>query len=166
MARAIFSALFLMALISCEPQYPPPEGYVDSCYGGDFAKNIAGIKPELTITMEVGIEHWPRLKIELERLAARSNVDFFYDDRDYGGLTMFNASLCSPKGLYMNVDKRIWESQKASKLPKLPMMMTVYVYRDKDTWSTFLSNVESEIEKNWNNFLVDYEGDVSLQISY
>jgi hypothetical protein len=71
------------------------------------------------------------LKGQLEKIAKENNVRFFFDDREYGGLTMFNASLCSEDGLFMSVDKRIWANSSVS---KLPMMLTIYTYKNQSAW--------------------------------
>lgn len=163
MHRILSSILIIFAISGCEPAYPPPEGYVESCYGGDFGEKLAGAKPELLIFLELDVEHWPKLREQLEKIAKENNVRFFFDDREYGGLTMFNASLCSEDGLFMNVDKRIWSSSNAS---NLPMMLTVYTYKNKSAWISFTEKVKLSMEANWKEYYVKNESEVSLELSY
>ncbi|HAT41300.1 MAG TPA: hypothetical protein DCS87_06175 [Rheinheimera sp.] len=163
MHRILSFILILFTISGCEPAYPPPEGYVDSCYGGDFGEKLAGSKPELLITLELGVEHWPKLKGQLEKIAKENNVRFFFDEREYDGLTMFNASLCSEDGLYMNVDKRIWANSDVS---NSPMMLTIYTYKNQSEWVTFIENVKSSMERNWKEYFVKNQSEVSLKLSY
>lgn len=163
MQRILSAILILFSISGCEPDYPPPEGYVESCYGGDFGENLVGAKPKLLISLELGVEHWPKLKGQLEDIAKENNVRFFFDDREYGGLTMFNASLCSEDGLFMNVDKRIWSSSKDS---DLPMMLTIYTYKNRSTWGSFTKKVKSSMESNWKEYYVINETEASLELSH
>jgi hypothetical protein len=163
MYRILSSILISFAILGCEPEYPPPEGYVESCYGGDFREKLAGSKPELLIELELGVEHWPKLKGQLEKIAKENNVRFFFDDREYGGLTMFNASLCSEDGLFMNVDKRIWANSSVS---KLPMMLTIYTYKNQSAWVFFTEKLKSSMETNWKEYYVKNESEVSLELSH
>jgi len=163
MYKFLTPLLILFAVSGCEPDYPPPEGYVESCYGGDFREKLAGAKPELLISLELDVEHWPKLRRQLEKIAKESNVRFFYDDRDFGGLTMFNASLCSEDGLFMNVDKRIWSNSSAS---NLPMMLTIFTYKNKSRWVTFIEKVRSSMEINWKEYYVKNKAEVSLELSH
>lgn len=163
MYKFLCSILFVFTVSGCGPEYPPPEGYVESCYGGDFVEQLAGAKPELLIMLELEVEHWPKLRGQLEKLADENDVCFFFDDREYGGLTMFNASLCSENGLFMNVDKRIWSNSNAS---NVPMMLTIYTYKNKSTWVSFTEKVKSKMELEWKEYFVKNEADVSLELSH
>lgn len=161
--RILRFVLVLLSLSGCGPKYPPPEGFVESCYGDDFGENLAGSKPELTIRLELEVELWPKLRDQLQKIAMENNVRFFFDDHEYGGLTMFSASLCSEDGLYMNVDKRIWSK---SEVPSRPMMLTIFTYKNKSKWVSFTEKVKSSMEINWKEYYVKSEADVSLEVSY
>lgn len=158
---SIFISIFF-AIVGCEPDYPAPEGYVESCYGGDFEKKLAGSKPELLVMLELEVKHWGTLRGQLEELAKESNVRFFFDDREYNGLKIFNASLCSEGGLFMNVDKRIWSNSDVS---NLPMVLTIYTYENQSTWGSFIEKVKISMEKNWKEYYVKNEAEVSLELS-
>lgn len=145
--RACFSTALAVFLCSCGPQHPPPAGFVDACYGGDSAKNLNGATPKFTMTIQAREDQWPLLAQRFQEFGAAHNLQYFDTSVKAPGLHMLNVHLCTPKGLWLSADKRVWDGG-----PKdvEPNQMPVYLYRYGDylDWEGIARDLEESF-RDW-----------------
>lgn len=101
-------AFFLVVglLSACSPAHPPPPGFVDACYGGNFTKALNGAIPKLYLRIHASPETWPDLAKRLAAFGALHDLKYFDTSVNEPGLRMLNVHLCSAKGVWLSADKR------------------------------------------------------------
>jgi hypothetical protein len=126
-------AFFLLVglLNACSPKYPPPPGFVDACYGGNFSKRLAGATPMLYLRIQASPKTWPELAQRFAAFGALHDLRYFDTSISEPGLRMLNIHLCSAKGVWLSADKRIWADGPIDPHPD-EMPITLYTYRDYD----------------------------------
>ena len=45
------------------------------------------------------------------------------------------------------------------------MVLTIYTYENQSTWGSFIEKVKISMEKNWKEYYVKNEAEVSLELS-
>jgi hypothetical protein len=105
----VAASISLCALTACGAGYPPPDGYIDACYGGDFRAKIMGAGT-LQFTMRIAAteSQWPELASKLGVVGRAHGLQVFDTSMTPAGLRIFEVSLCTPRGLWVYADKRIW----------------------------------------------------------
>ena len=165
MKHILSTFIFALAIVSCEPDYPPPEGYVEECYGDNFGKYLAGHSPKYHVLLNIETQQWPELRMQLEALSKQLEVVFFYEDR-FPNSELFIASLCSKAGLYMHADKRIWESDREEQRQE-PMSISIYAYHESFDWKPFVETVHSSLIQAWaDSLILDHQIKESLQLGF
>ncbi len=139
--------LLIIALAACSGA-TPPEGYVESCYGGDFTTKLSGAKPIYSATLDIAETQWPELTRLLASLAEKHGVRLFNDTRHTEDLRMISISLCSEDGLFMNADRRIW-SFEGEQPPALPLMVNVFAYNNQERWHGFAKDLDTALSEQW-----------------
>ncbi|MEI8648117.1 hypothetical protein P4S73_09725 [Paraglaciecola sp. Hal342] len=94
-----------------------------------------------------------RVKNYLKNFANDNGLRFFEDIRQNDSLNMFNVSLCSKDGLWINADKRIWTVGDSSEHIPMPLMIRVQVYKNTEKWASISDSLNSILAKNWPNDL-------------
>jgi hypothetical protein len=127
-------ALLLLAAASVpgcgQPSHPPPEGFVESCYGGDFKKYLDGSGPRIAIRIPMTESVWPDLTESLRQFGAQHQLDFFDTSLRLNHAHVLGVSVCSPKGLDIYAADEVWKSD--PKADGDPGFTTVFLYTYKD----------------------------------
>jgi hypothetical protein len=144
---------FLILLCSCGEGRKTPEGYIEECYGGDFSRNMIGKTPNYSAVLDLETSKWEELRTTLKNFANDNGLRFFEDIRQNDSLNMFNVSLCSKDGLWINADKRIWTVGDSSEHIPMPLMIRVQVYKNTEKWASISDSLNSILAKNWPNDL-------------
>jgi hypothetical protein len=145
--RASTVALVVTCLCNaCGAGYPPPDGYVEACYGGDFRANLMNGEPR-KFEMRVAAEEskWPELRERLVAVAAAHGLETFDTSMASPGLRMFEVSLCSRKGLWVYADKRIWEKGPPDREPGIVVIL-VSQYKTTYEWQPIASALTAAFE--------------------
>ena len=145
--------LSLIFLCGCGSGHETPEGYFEECYGGDFSKQMIGKTPNYSAILDLEISEWEELRTTLEIFATENELRFFEDIRRSESLNMFNVSLCSKAGLWINADKRIWTVGDSPEHVPVPLMIRVQIYKNDAKWAAISSNLNSVLRKKWPNEL-------------
>jgi hypothetical protein len=144
LARCFACAFVAAYLIGCSPEYPPPAGYVEACYGGDFSKHLSGARPKLSMLVEATQPQWPQLAQKLKAFGLRHNLQYFDTSVKAQGLHMLNVHLCTPAGLWLYADKRLWDSgPKDPKPDEMPILL--FQYRETYEWKTIATALEKDM---------------------
>jgi hypothetical protein len=144
-----FAYLALVLLVGCSPERKPPEGYVESCYGGNFAKNLSGATPIYSAVLDIDESQWPKLTEILKTVSDKHSLWFFNDTRHTESLKMISISLCSESGLFMNADKRIWNFEGEKQPPPLPLMVGIFAYRNSESWAALAKEIDQQLYRQW-----------------
>src|SRR5580704_15744984 len=132
LARCLAGAWAAAQLVGCSPEYPPPAGYIDACYGGNFAKYLNGARPKFSLRIEASQQKWPMLAQRFQDFGKQHNLQYFDTSvTNLQGLHMLNVHLCSPDGLWLYADKRLWDS--GPRDPK-PSEMPIFLFQYKETY--------------------------------
>jgi hypothetical protein len=99
MHRLPTTALFLSLICCGGPQFPPPAGYVDACYGGYHSDNRQTATTEFIMRVPATEQQWPSLSDRLKKFGAEHNLVVFDTSMRLDWVHMVEVSLCSPKGL-------------------------------------------------------------------
>jgi len=130
-----------LGLCACGPAYPPPAGFVEACYGGNFAKKLDGAAPKFTMHIRALQSQWPQLAQRFKAFGELHKLEFFDTSVNEPGLRMINVHLCSPSGLWLFADKRIWDGGvKDSKPDEVPIYL--FQYAENYDWKTIATEFE------------------------
>ena len=147
MRKLIF--FFFVYLSGCSPGNKPPEGYVEACFGGNFAKNLSGAEPIYSATLNIDESQWTKLTEILKLVSDKHGLRFFNDTRHTESLKMISISLCSERGLFLNADKRIWHFEGQKPDSPLPLRVNIFAYRNSETWTVLAKEVDRLLSKEW-----------------
>ena len=154
-SRYFLAPLTACWLWGCTPQYPPPAGFVDACYGGDFKEKLDGATPKFTMQIRATPADWPKVAQRFESFGSSHGLSYFDTSvTDVSGLRMLNVHLCSPKGLWLFADKRLWENGPRDNAPD-EMPIFLYVYDSSLDWA----KIAHQFEQSFN----DWPGDVKSE---
>ena len=141
--------IFFVFLYGCSPGHKPPEGYVEACYGGNFAKNLSGAEPIYSAELDIDDSQWPKLFEILKLVSDKHGLRFFNDTRHTESLKMISISLCSERGLFLHADKRIWHVEGQKQDSSLPLMVNIFTYRNSESWTDLAKEVDRILSKEW-----------------
>jgi hypothetical protein len=145
--KVLWCSLAVPLLASCSGTAPP--GYIEACYGGDFARNLSGQRPILAGQLDIPDSQWPHLTEVLLGVSERHHLKFFNDTRREPTLQMINVSLCSSDGLFMNADRRTFRDDHGKVTTSIPLTITVFAYKNRDTWTAFAQEVKAALDAEW-----------------
>jgi hypothetical protein len=151
----VASLFFAGVLCACSPAHPPPAGFVDACYGGNFAKNLNGSTPKLYLRIRATPEQWPLLADKFKAFGALHDLKFFDTSVNEPGLRMLNVHLCSDKGIWLSADKRLWDAGPRDLHPD-EMPIALYTYGRGGNWQVLASEFK--------NSLNDWPGGIDTQL--
>ena len=124
---------FLILLVGCKPSHPPPEGFVESCYGGDFAKHHNGNTPRISIRVGLAESDWPGLADSLRRYSVQHKLDFFDTTMRLDHVHALGLNVCSAKGVYISAHEQLWKSNPESDHDPGHTTVTLYSFKRLDT---------------------------------
>jgi hypothetical protein len=75
---------------------------------------------------------WPEIARRFQQLGQREGLRYFDTSVTAAGLRMLNVHLCSPKGLWLSADKRLWDSSPDPTPDEMPIHL--YVYEKNFRW--------------------------------
>lgn len=130
-----------------------PEGFNDACYGGDFAKTLAGKSPTYSAVLDLEQPQWEKLNLVLNEFSTSHKLEFFDTGKNTDSLKMFSVSLCSKSGIYIHADKRVWSVSDNSKHSPLPLMISVTIYDNDDKWTEISKELHSILLMHWGSKL-------------
>ena len=125
-------------LLGCEPSHPPPEGFVESCYGGDFARHHDGNTPRVSIRIAIAENDWPGLAESLRQYGLRNKLDFFNTTLKRDHVHALGLNVCSPEGVLIDAHEQLWQSNPGSDHD--PNHTTVFLYSFKRFDTTALED--------------------------
>jgi hypothetical protein len=126
-----------------------PEGFNDSCYGGNFSKNLAGANPIYSAQLDIPDSSWPQLKKTLTEVAMRHGAKTFDDSRSDKTLKMFSVYLCSEDGLFSFADKRTWSFPGEAPHGPQSIHVTVFAYRKDQRWHELSKDMDAALRSQW-----------------
>jgi hypothetical protein len=135
-----------LGLCACAPAYPPPAGFVDACYGGNIAKKLNGAAPKFTMQIHAPQPKWPELAQRFKAFAELHKLQFFDTSVNEPGLRMINVHVCSPRGLWLFADKRIWDGGVQDPKPD-DVPVYLFEYDENYDWKTIASEFERSISE-------------------
>jgi hypothetical protein len=107
--NSVATAIFFLVLIgSGRPEYPPPPGYVDACYGGQPSDDRPTARTEFVVRIQATEQQWPSLSDRLKKFGAEHGLAVFYTSMKLDWVHMVEVSLCSPEGLFVWADNRLY----------------------------------------------------------
>ena len=115
-----------------EPAHPPPEGFVESCYGGDFAKYRDGDIPRISIRIPMTENDWPDLTESLRLFGEQQKLDFFDTTLRLSYAHVLGLSVCSPKGLDIYAADSVWKSNPNADYDPGYTTVLLYAYKGFD----------------------------------
>lgn len=153
-------------LVGCErPCDRTPAGFCEACYGGrdEMKENWLSSKNRVTISVRAEEKDWPALVRVFEQVGKEQNLSFFNTSKVYPDyLRALGLSICSPTGLFINVDERILEEARKKKHGTQGwdphpgrVVADVRTYRDDFDYGTVSNALIRELREQWPEDVVD-----------
>jgi hypothetical protein len=139
-ARRIAAVCIAAMLCACSPDYPPPDGFEEACYGGDFSRKLDGATPSFSMYLHATQKDWPEVARRIQQLGQQQALRYFDTSVRVAGLRMLSVHLCSPKGLWLNADKRLWDASPDPMPDEMPIHL--YVYEEAFAWKPIAQQLE------------------------
>jgi hypothetical protein len=147
LGRCCLASLIAFSFCACSPKYPPPPGFVNACYGGD-ARRLDGETPKFTMQIRATQAEWPKVADRFKAFGLTHNLSYFDTSvTDLVGLRMINIHLCSPKGIWLSADKRLWENGPKDLDPNL-LPISLYIYDATADWRTVAQQFQESF-RDW-----------------
>jgi hypothetical protein len=141
--------LFITSLLAgCGSGYPPPEGFVDSCYGGNWNKNMVGKSPTYLVTLDIEQHDWVRLRNILNNYSKEIDVDYFDTSIEKGKTAILSLSVCSKDGLWIHFDKRRYGLEDPDVATR-PMNVSILIYSNPEQWKTVPKKIDELLRNAW-----------------
>jgi hypothetical protein len=122
-------------LASCSGSAGAPPGYIEACYGGNFSRNRTNKAPILVAPLDIPDDQWPRLTAILQNIGNRHGLEIFNDTRREQYLSMLSISLCSSRGVFALVDRRVFRDAKGRVISSSPLTLQLYAYKNETSWN-------------------------------
>ena len=145
-ALPLFSLCLLLQ--ACEPIHPPPDGWVESCYGGSFRKTLNGSVPHVTIRLNVKESDWPKLHTDLSKVGHDLGLDVIDSSLNLSHVRVFGLGICSSEGLYIKAGAQIWTNRPGGSAYK-GVNIGVHSYTDTFNWTKSAVALVEMIEEKW-----------------
>jgi hypothetical protein len=150
-AGTVASAILVLAASGCErPGDRAPAGFTDACHGGetDAKKNWVCSENRLIVTTTASETEWPALgKLVGDFGRSRSLKVFDSSTVDPGYVRTLEVSVCSSEGLYLRLDKRIFDRDRLPKDDLVTIMLRTY--RNSYQWKPLAEQLILELESKW-----------------
>ena len=114
---------------------------------------MIGKTPSYSVVLDLETSEWEELRDTLKSFATEKELRFFEDIRRNDSLYMFNVSLCSKDGVWINADKRIWTIGDSPEYSPLPLMIRAQVYKNEEKWASITDRLNSILVNKWPNVL-------------
>jgi hypothetical protein len=137
----------------CEPARPPPAGYVEACYGGDFRKNIEGTAPKRYIVVSATESDWPRLARDLTAAGRVLGLEVFDTSVTEEDIHTIEIHLCSKNGIWISADQRKWQGTYAESGNRFrnfsEVEITVNPYGKNFDWMPVSDELARTLGRSW-----------------
>jgi len=132
----------LISLVACEPANPPPQGFVEECYGSDFREFHAGKTAEYGFAVESFEEDWPDLKSKLMEFAEKKGLTTFDTSTYAKHIRTIELHVCSQDGLWIAADQRNWLEGPSVEPDPGNVRITVNTYSKQYDWAQLSEDLE------------------------
>jgi hypothetical protein len=129
--RSVSAVGLLALMVACKPAYPPPPGFEEACYGGDFRKHLDRQVPVLTVRIKANEQQWTALSNHLRAFAGGQRLSFFDTTLYLEHVHALGLSVCSSDGVDISVNEQHWK-QGYFKDKFDPNHVNIRFYRYKD----------------------------------
>jgi hypothetical protein len=154
-ARLFSSALVVgitVAASGCEQPFDrTPPGYADACYGGrtEAAKNWVCSDDRLVVSVEGTESDWPALARIVSQYGRNRGLDVFDTSEDIPNyVRTLEVSVCSSKGLFVLLDKRIYADQSKNRDGNR-ITAEFRTYRGSFAWKPLAEEFAAEFRRKW-----------------
>jgi hypothetical protein len=155
-ARLFSSALvagIAIATSGCEQPFDrTPPGFADACYGGrnQAAKNWVCSEHRLVVSVEATESDWPVLARIVSEFGRTHGLEVFNTSENIPNyVRMLEVSVCSSKGLFLLMDKRIWAEQSLNRDGNR-ITAVLRTYKESFNWKPLAEGFVAEFRRNWN----------------
>ena len=140
--------LFASLAAACGPVHLPPEGYVDSCYGGDARNLREGVPPKLFIRVVASEQKWPEFASVVTEFGQAHGFDVFNTSKTLPHVRMVSVSVCDPDGLMILTDERIFRDM--AREPDGDVVQTIfYQYSPTFDWRPVAESLVEHFRQRW-----------------
>ena len=140
--------LFAWLVAACGPVHPPPEGYVDSCYGGNARHLKDGVLPKVFINVVAPEEKWPELATVVTEFGRAHGFDVFNTSETLPHVRMVSVSVCDAGGLMILTDERIFRD--IAREPDGDVVQTIlYQYSPTYDWRPVAESLIEHFRHRW-----------------
>jgi hypothetical protein len=138
---------------ACGPVNPPPPGYVEACYGGDFRENLEGSLPKRLIIVRAAEGDWPRLASDLTAAGKDMGLEVFDTSTSLDHVRTIEIHLCSAQGIWIRADQRKWLGEHAESANQHrnfnEVPIDVRAYRNDFDWKSVSDELVRMLGKSW-----------------
>jgi hypothetical protein len=120
-------------MLGCGPTYPPPEGFVESCYGGDFKKYHDGNIPRISIRIPMTESQWPDLEESLKQFSIEQKLDFFDTSLRLDHAHVLGLNVCTERGVEIRAADSVWKSEPRADYDPGYTTVLLYSFKNFDT---------------------------------
>jgi len=147
--RSWIPILAASALGACEPVHPPPAGYEQTCYGGNYRKTYVDSVTFVTFLVQAPERDWGELSALLTRYGRAQEVEVFDTSLVRDNVHYFGVSLCHDEGLFLYASKQNWV--KSDSYDPHPDSVNIIVsgYANHDRWRSFAESFAKYLGENW-----------------
>jgi hypothetical protein len=142
----------LCAISACEQPFDrSPPGFVEACHGGkaQAKRNWVCSENRLSITTSGSEAEWPALgKIVAEFGRSRSLEVFDTSTTIQDYIRTLEISVCSAEGLYLLLDKRIYENDALNRDGDT-ITIVLRTYRNAYEWRPLSQQLLSTLREKW-----------------
>jgi hypothetical protein len=148
-SRSLSALLVGMLLLAgCgKPAYPPPSGYVDACYGGEGNDEHKKVHTEFVMRIQATEQEWPALTARLKDFGATQKLAVFDTSMKLDWVHMVEVSLCSPAGLFVWADNRLYSDPMPNQDPNHVLVLVSH-YSDAYDWRPIAEGLAAAF-KDW-----------------
>ena len=146
---------FVMIVGCAQPFDRTPKGYVEACYGGseNWKRNWVCSERRLEAKLSIGKESWQRIGEFATKFSSARKLEFFDTSESNPGYGQFiNLSVCSPEGLFINFDQRLYERSESNKQDNR-LRITISTYKHTYDWSRVALDFEKELSLGWSDMV-------------
>ncbi len=141
-------SIFILLLLSGCGLGTATEGFVDSCYGGNWNKNMVGKSPAYLATLDIEQHEWVRLRNMLNDYAKEIDVEYFDASAEKGKTAILSLSACSRDGLWVHFDKWRYGLEDPDVATR-PMIVSISIYSNPDRWEAVPQQIDELLRKAW-----------------
>ena len=131
------------SLAACSAGNPPPEGFVEACYGGDWNKRMVGLAPVWSADLTIDDDDLPTLRTVFAGIAAEYSVKHYDVGEKFIEVRPIDIYLCSEEGLFISATKL------GRRSPIKPVMINIFVYEPDYKWEPIGQDLRLALVAKW-----------------